>query len=187
MTKLSVNLNKVALLRNTRNLRASVTRAAKNLYRSRCSRSRFIPSDQSVILTLDVYTLAKMMTVEFNIEKPVSATIHGDGSTGQANAMHSPVPDDPYLHLDRGWDLAEGGQRLMPIIDELRTRIRVSLFMDPEPGQIQRAKEVGAERIELYTEPHAAAFDNSDVETIFQQYALLLKRLKLWFSECCMI
>jgi len=44
--------------------------------------------------------------------------------------------------------------------------------MDPEPGQIQRAKEVGAERIELYTEPYAAAFDNSDVETIFQQYAL---------------
>jgi len=67
----------------------------------------------------------------------------------------------------------------MPIIDELRTRIRVSLFMDPEPGQIQRAKEVGAERIELYTEPYAAAFDNSDVETIFQQYALAAQRLKL--------
>lgn len=176
MTKLSVNLNKVALLRNTRNLEIpSVTRAAKICIEAGAHGITVHPRpDQRHIRPADVYTLAKMMTVEFNIEgnpfqppfmemvrqvKPTQCTL---------------VPDDPNTFTsDRGWDLAEGGQRLMPIIDELRTLgIRVSLFMDPEPGQIQRAKEVRAERIELYTEPYAAAFDSGDVETIFHQYAL---------------
>lgn len=176
MTKLSVNLNKVALLRNTRNLEIPcITRAAKICIEAGAHGITVHPRpDQRHIRPTDVYILAKMMTVEFNIEgnpfqppfmemvrqvKPTQCTL---------------VPDDPNTFTsDRGWDLAEDGQRLMPIIDELRTlEIRVSLFMDPEPAQIQRAKEVGAERIELYTEPYAAAFDSSDVETIFQQYAL---------------
>lgn len=176
MTKLSVNLNKVALLRNTRNLEIPcITRAAKICIEAGAHGITVHPRpDQRHIRPTDVYTLAKMMTVEFNIEgnpfqppfmemvrqvKPTQCTL---------------VPDAPNTFTsDRGWNLAEDGQRLMPIIDELRTlEIRVSLFMDPEPAQIQRAKEVGAERIELYTEPYAAAFDSSDVETIFQQYAL---------------
>jgi pyridoxine 5-phosphate synthase len=82
------------------------------------------------------------------------------------------VPDAPdTLTSDRGWDLAADGDRLIPIVDELRKLgIRVSLFMNPDPTQIQQAKEVGGDRIELYTEPFATAFGRGDVEAVFQQY-----------------
>ena len=176
MTNLSVNLNKVALLRNTRNLEIpSVTKAATICIEAGAQGITVHPRpDQRHIRPSDVYALAKMMTVEFNIEgnpfqppfmemvrqvKPTQCTL---------------VPDATDVFTsDSGWDLAKDGQRLIPIIDELRTLgIRVSLFMNPDPAQIQRAKEVGAERIELYTEPYAAAFQRRDVETVFQQYVI---------------
>ncbi len=115
-----------------------------------------------------------MLTVEFNIEgnpyfsefmaivrkvKPTQCTLVPDA----ANAFTS----------DHGWNLAEHGQRLVPIIQELKgLGIRVSLFMDPDLAQIERAKETGADRIELYTEPYAAAFRNqTGVEAVWQQFA----------------
>jgi len=76
------------------------------------------------------------MTVEFNIEgnRFSHHSWRWFDRSSQRNAL--PVPDDPNTFTsDRGWDLAEGGQRLMPIIDELELGIRVSLFMDPEPAR----------------------------------------------------
>jgi pyridoxine 5-phosphate synthase len=83
------------------------------------------------------------------------------------------VPDSPdVLTSDHGWNLVEDGKRLEPIIEELKDcGIRVSLFMDADTAQIERAKEVGADRVELYTEPYAAAYKNGDVEIVFEQYA----------------
>jgi pyridoxine 5-phosphate synthase len=83
------------------------------------------------------------------------------------------VPDSPEaLTSDHGWELAEHGARLRPIIEELQsTGIRVSLFLDPDCEQIVRAKEIGADRIELYTEPYAASYNGRNVETVFEQFA----------------
>lgn len=176
MTNLSINLNKVALLRNTRNLGIpSVTRAAKICIEAGAHGITVHPRpDQRHIRPADVYALAEMLTVEFNIEgnpfqprfmemvrqlKPTQCTL---------------VPDAPDTFTsDHGWDLAEDRQRLLPIIQELRNLgVRVSLFMEADPEQIHRAREIGAERIELYTEPYAAAFQRGDVEPVFQHYAI---------------
>jgi len=174
MTRLSVNLNKVALIRNTRTIGIpSVTDAARTCIRAGAHGITVHPRpDERHIKPSDVYELAEMLTVEFNIEgnpfprfmeivrkvKPTQCTL---------------VPDSPDAFTsDHGWDLSEHGNRLRPIIQELKNLgIRVSLFMDPDIDQLQRAKEVGTDRIELYTEPYATAFREGDVEPVFQQYA----------------
>jgi len=174
MTKLSVNLNKVALIRNTRPIGIpSVIDAARTCMRAGVDGITVHPRpDQRHTKPSDVYELAEILTVEFNIEgnpfphfmemvhkvKPTQCTL---------------VPDAPDAFTsDHGWDLSEHGERLRPIIQELKDLgIRTSLFMDPDLDQIQRAKEVGADRIELYTEPYARAFREGDVEPVFQQYA----------------
>ncbi|HEY9845295.1 MAG TPA: pyridoxine 5'-phosphate synthase, partial [Candidatus Caenarcaniphilales bacterium] len=88
------------------------------------------------------------------------------------------VPDAPEaLTSDHGWNLAEESQQLRPIIQELQDLgVRVSLFMDPDLNQIPRAKEIAADRIELYTEPYAAAFGRGDQEAVFQQYAIAAQK-----------
>ncbi|MFQ6078091.1 MAG: pyridoxine 5'-phosphate synthase [Thermodesulfobacteriota bacterium] len=179
MTELSVNLNKVALIRNTRTIGIpSVTNAARTCIRAGAHGITVHPRpDERHIKPSDVYELAEMLTVEFNIEgnpfprfmeivrkvKPTQCTL---------------VPDTPDAFTsDHGWDLSEHGNRLRPIIQELKDLgIRVSLFMDPDIDQIQRAKEVGTDRIELYTEPYATAFREGDVEPVFQQYARSAQR-----------
>jgi len=179
MTNLSVNLNKVALLRNTRNIGIpSVIDAAKTCIKAGAHGITVHPRpDQRHIRTSDVYELAAMLTVEFNIEgnptpsfmelvrkvKPTQATL---------------VPDAPEAFTsDHGWDLAKDSDYLKPIIQELHDLgVRVSLFMDPDLEQIQRAKEIRADRIELYTEPYATAFRNGNVDSIFPQYALAAQK-----------
>ncbi|MBD1929585.1 pyridoxine 5'-phosphate synthase [Trichocoleus sp. FACHB-90] len=176
MTNLSVNLNKVALLRNSRSLELpSVTKAATICIEAGANGITVHPRpDKRHIRPEDVYALAETIAVEFNIEgnpfqpqfmemvrqvKPTQCTL---------------VPDaaDTFTS-DRGWDLVEDGQRLIPIIDELRNLgIRVSLFLNPDLVQIQHAKDIGTQRIELYTEPYAAAFGHGDVESVFQEYAI---------------
>lgn len=174
MTNLSVNLNKVALLRNTRNLEIpSVTKAATICIEAGASGITVHPRpDQRHIRPSDVYALAQILTVEFNIEgnpfQPPFMEIVRQVKPTQCTL----VPDAPDTFTsDQGWDLAADGHRLIPIVEELRKLgIRVSLFMNPDPTQIQRAKEVGGDRIELYTEPFAAAFGRGDVEAVFEQY-----------------
>lgn len=174
MTNLSVNLNKVALLRNTRTIGIpGVIKAAQICIEAGAYGITVHPRpDQRHIRPSDVYELSEMLTVEFNIEgnpfpefmemvrkvKPTQCTL---------------VPDAPDVFTsDHGWNLSEHGKRLAPIIQELNDLgIRVSLFMDPDTTQIQLAKEVGADRIELYTEPYATAFRNGNLEPELQRYA----------------
>jgi len=83
------------------------------------------------------------------------------------------VPDAPEARTsDHGWDLATEGQRLRPIVEELRDAvIRVSVFVDPEPEQIRRARDIGADRVELYTEGYARSFGTERFEAELNRFA----------------
>ena len=162
MPQLSVNLNKVALLRNSRTLDVpSVLRAARICIEAGAAGITVHPRpDERHIRVTDVDALADMVSVEFNIEgnpfhnlMDIVRKVRPDQATL--------VPDDPNaLTSNQGWDIAADGERLKPIISELKDLgCRVSLFMDPDIEQIERIPESGADRIELYTEPYAAAFE----------------------------
>ena len=88
------------------------------------------------------------------------------------------MPDSPETFTsDHGWDLSKDGERLSPVIQEMvDLGSRVSLFMDYDSDEIPRAKRVGADRVELYTEPYAEAFrEGKDLEGVFEGYAKAAK------------
>ena len=164
LTALSVNVNKVALLRNTRHLGIpSVVRAATLALQAGAQGITVHPRpDERHVRAADVHELAALLKdwpqAEFNIEgnpfhnlmpfvrdcRPQQVTFVPDGQ-GQFTSDH-------------GWDLAADSARLQPLIDEAHALgVRVSLFMDPEPAAMAAARAVGADRVELYTEPYAAA------------------------------
>ena len=166
MTKLSVNLNKIALLRNQRNIGIpDVIESARTVIRAGAHGVTVHPRpDERHIRYDDARQLKKMLTVEFNIE--------GNPFTGKLmELLHelkpdqaTLVPDEPGANTsDHGWNMQQNKERLEPIIRELKDMgIRVSLFMDPETEGIRMAKEIRADRIELYTEPYASAFRTND-------------------------
>lgn len=166
MTRLSINLNKIALLRNQRDIGIpSVIEAAETVIKAGANGITVHPRpDQRHIKYTDAYELAEMLTVEFNIEgNPFTGKLTDllrDIKPDQATL----VPDEPGATTsDHGWDLKKNAERLLPVIKELKDLgIRVSLFMDPVTSQIEIAKKIDADRIELYTEPYATAFRNND-------------------------
>ena len=181
MTKLSVNVNKVALLRNTRNIGIpSVVGAAQACIDAGCDGITVHPRpDQRHIRPSDVDDLAAMLTVEFNIEGNPFAE-EGDGYPGFLNTIRkikpaqcTMVPDSPdQFTSDHGWDLRKDAERLVPVLSELKDLgIRSSLFMDADREQIERAGELGPDRIELYTEPYAAAFAAGDAAEQIERFA----------------
>ncbi len=183
MTKLSVNLNKVALLRNARNIGIpSVTKAAQLCIDAGADGITIHPRpDERHTTATDVYDLADLLasqsSTEFNLEGnpfPTFMEIVRKVKPTQCTL----VPDGPDAFTsDHGWDLAEDGERLTPVIQELRDLgIRVSLFMDADSTHIEKAKEVGADRIELYTEPYAASFGSNKTEAVLEQFALAAKQ-----------
>jgi len=176
VARLSVNLNKVALLRNQRNIGIpSVIEAAKSVIKAGANGVTVHPRpDERHIKYSDVYELAEMLTAEFNIE--------GNPFTGRYMEIvcevkpdqATLVPDAPDANTsDRGWDIKANRERLMPVIKRLKdSNIRVSLFMDPDVTGIRMAKETGADRVELYTEPYATAFRiNESVEARLREYS----------------
>jgi len=181
MTALSVNLNKIALLRNARDIGIpSVAGAARTCVAAGAHGITVHPRpDQRHIRPADVYELADMLTVEFNIEGNPFAEPGGTYPGFMAivrevrPAQCTLVPDDPGQKTsDHGWDLIADGDRVRPIVDELKALgIRVSLFMDPVLEQIERAGELAPDRIELYTEAYARACAEGDVEAVFNRYA----------------
>ncbi|RPI46346.1 MAG: pyridoxine 5'-phosphate synthase [Betaproteobacteria bacterium] len=178
MTKLSVNLNKVALLRNSRTLGIpSVVRCARIALEAGAHGITVHPRpDGRHIRAEDVLELAQLLQsypgIELNIEgnpfhqvlelvrrvKPHQCTL---------------VPDDPNAYTsDHGWNLALEGERLRPVIAELRALgVRVSLFMDPVAESLAPARELGADRIELYTEPYARAHGSASAAAELARYA----------------
>lgn len=183
MTKLSVNLNKIALLRNQRDIGIpNVLQAAKTIIKAGAYGITVHPRpDERHIKYSDVYELAEMMTpacrtgrVEFNIEgNPFLGKYMEIVSQVRPNQA-TLVPDAPDAGTsDHGWNLKADGKKLTPIIKKLKAMgIRVSLFMAADAAGIMTAREVGADRIELYTEPYARAFRTDEgVDEILQQYA----------------
>ena len=165
MTALSVNLNKIALVRNTRALGIpSVTRFATIALEAGADGITVHPRpDGRHVRGEDVRDLAALLAkwpaAEFNIE---GNPFHQLMDYVRAVRPHQCtfVPDDTGAFTsDHGWDLARDGDRLRPVIEEARALgVRVSLFMDPLPEAMAPARELGADRVELYTEPYAHAF-----------------------------
>lgn len=176
-TKLSVNLNKVALIRNSRDTTIpSVIDAAIIAIESGAEGITVHPRpDQRHIRPDDVRMLAELLrqdkykNIELNIEGNPFAGSEDNGYPGfmalvkEAQPQQATlVPDNPtQLTSDHGWDLGLESNQLRVIIDELQQqKIRVSLFMDPDMEQIRRAAKLGANRIEYYTGPYAHAYPN---------------------------
>src|SRR3982751_2005184 len=169
MTKLSVNLNKIALVRNTRPLGIpSVTGCAKVALDAGAHGITVHPRpDGRHIRTHDVYELAELLKsyrqAEFNIEgNPFENAL--DLVRAVRPHQFTLVPDDPGQSTsDHGWDIPRDGARLRPLIAEVKALgVRVSLFMDAHPDAIRQAAEIGADRVELYTEPYAQSFGTAD-------------------------
>lgn len=177
-TALSVNVNKVALLRNTRHLGIpSVTRAARICLEAGAQGITIHPRpDQRHIRSEDVYELQELMTqwpqAEFNIEgNPTQNLMDFIRDTRPHQATFVPDSEDQFTS-DHGWNFPQDAERLKPLIAECRQLgVRVSLFMDPVPAQMAAARAVGADRVELYTEPYAAAWGTADQEAQLQAYA----------------
>ena len=176
MTKLSVNLNKIALLRNQRDIGIpSVIESAKTVIKAGVHGITVHPRpDERHIRYADVYELAEIETVEFNIEGNPFLGKYMEVVSEVKPDQATLVPDNPEANTsDHGWNLKDNGEKLVPIIKKLKdVGIRVSLFMDADADGITMAGEVGADRIELYTEPYAKAFRTSEgLDEILQRYA----------------
>lgn len=160
-TRLSVNINKIALLRNSRGSNIpDVVQFAKDCERFGSQGITIHPrQDERHITRNDVYALKPVVTTEYNIEgypsedflkmvcevKPEQCTL---------------VPDTPgQLTSDHGWDTISQQALLKDIVARLKASgIRVSLFIDPINERLDAAKETGADRIEFYTGPYAHDF-----------------------------
>ena len=176
-TALSVNLNKVALLRNTRHLGIpSVTKAARLVLEAGAQGITVHPRpDERHIRAHDVRDLAELLKdwpqVEYNIEgNPFHNLMDVIREIRPHQATFVPDSQEQFTS-DHGWNLAQDGERLKPLIDECRSLgVRVSLFMDPIPGQMAAARSLGADRIELYTEPYAAAWGTPQQAVQLERY-----------------
>ncbi len=161
MTRLSVNINKIALLRNARGSDIpNVLQFAKDCERYGAQGITIHPRpDERHITKLDVYELKNAVTTEFNIEGYPTPDFLEMVMMVQPEQC-TLVPDAPsQLTSDHGWDTVLHRKFLTEIISELHTqKIRVSLFIDPDKKLIEAAKEVGADRIEFYTGPYAHDF-----------------------------
>lgn len=175
MTKLSVNLNKIALIRNSRGgSMPSVTRAAEVCLASGADGITVHPRpDQRHIRISDVDALKAMLQVEFNIEGNPFSRQFMELIRRIRPTQCTLVPDSPsQLTSDHGWNLKLDAVRLRPIIQEFaRLGIRVSLFIDPVPEAMSDAKDLGAHRVELYTGPYAQDFAAGRPAGALEQYA----------------
>jgi len=184
MTRLSVNINKIATLRNSRGGNIpNVLEAAINCQKFGAQGITVHPRpDERHITHKDVYDIKPRIVTEFNIEgypgedfiklvtdvKPTQVTM---------------VPDDPsQLTSDHGWDTIKNRIFLQETIARFQAAgIRTSIFVDPDLKMVEGAKETGTNRIELYTEPYASLYPVDPVKAIapFKEAAKLARSLGL--------
>jgi pyridoxine 5-phosphate synthase len=177
-TALSVNVNKVALLRNTRHLGIpSVLRAATLCLEAGAQGITVHPRpDERHIRTTDVHELAALMRqwpgAEYNLEgNPFHNLIELVRELRPHQATFVPDSVEQFTS-DHGWRFPQDAARLAPVIAEVKALgVRVSLFMDPDPQAMQAAREVGADRVELYTESYARAHGTAAHAAVLQAFA----------------
>ena len=175
MTALSVNVNKIAVLRNSRGGgEPSVLKAAETAIRAGAHGITVHPRpDQRHITPADVDALADLCRkhgVEYNIEGNPFAPARGDYPGLMAliertrPTQATLVPDgDGQITSDHGFDLRADSMRLHPYVQQLQEwGVRVSIFMDAGTPDLALAKALGVDRIELYTGPYAEAFAHGD-------------------------
>jgi pyridoxine 5-phosphate synthase len=184
MTALSINLNKITLLRNSREGNyPNVLEHAQLCIDNGADGITVHPRpDQRHIRPSDVRELSALVqplaTVEFNVEgNPFAPAV--DDYPGFIALVEQIKPDqctlvpdnDSQLTSDHGFELTQSGNALEPIIRRLKDQgMRVSLFMDPDLEQIKLASEIGADRVELYTGPYATAWGSESAESLFHQH-----------------
>ncbi len=183
-TALSVNLNKIALIRNSRdgNYPDVIAHARTCIEHGADGITVHPRPDQRHIRPGDVRELSSLLSpmdgLEFNVEGNPFAPPR-DSYPGFIPLVEEVLPDqctlvpdsDNQLTSDHGFDLTRSADEIAPIIEHLKSLgIRVSLFMDPIEEQIRLAKDVGADRIELYTGPYAAAWGSHLQEEVFRQH-----------------
>jgi pyridoxine 5-phosphate synthase len=180
MTKLSVNINKIATLRNSRGgNNPDVIKAAVDIQNFGADGITVHPRpDERHIRYADVYELKKIITTEFNIEgncredKFVRLVL--ENKPDQVTL----VPDElGQLTSDHGWDTIKNKDYLIDIISVFKKAgIRVSIFVDPVIEMVEGAKETGTDRIELYTEGFASEFQKGNKEDAIKPYISAAKR-----------
>jgi len=161
MTRLSVNINKIATLRNSRGGKLpSVKEAAINCQKFGAQGITIHPRpDERHITRKDVYEIKPLITTEFNIEGYPSEDFLKMVIEVQADQV-TLVPDtNEQLTSDHGWDTWGNLSFLKEVISRLQeNNIRTSIFVDPDVKAIEGASEIKTNRIELYTEPYANLF-----------------------------
>ncbi|MCX2744549.1 pyridoxine 5'-phosphate synthase [Mangrovivirga sp. M17] len=169
MTKLSVNVNKFATIRNARGgNNPNLVQVVKDCERFGAQGITIHPRpDERHITTKDVYDIKPLVTTEFNIEgypderylklvrenRPAQATL---------------VPDAPdVLTSNKGWDTIKNESMLSEIISEIKSYgVRTSIFVDPDPEMAEGAAKVGTDRVELYTEDYAVRYKQNKNKAI---------------------
>ena len=182
MTKLSVNINKIALIRNSRKgnnpsleffSRKIIEAGAHGITVHPRPDQRHIRADD----LSDLVEITKEFEVEFNVEGNPYEDRLGE-YPGFLNLIESVkpsqctlVPDDSnQLTSDHGWNIHSEHNKLVDVLDYLKiNKIRSSIFLDPDKSQLDAAKEIGVDRVEIYTGPFAEAFKKND-ETILNTY-----------------
>jgi pyridoxine 5-phosphate synthase len=176
MTAFSANLNKVAMLRNTRdNGVPDVARIGRLCLQAGAAGLTVHPRpDQRHTRPADVHALRALTTelgAEFNVEGYPTDDFIGLVCATRPEQC-TLVPDWPGQRTsDHGWDAASHRDLLTRVCGRLKANgIRVSVFLDPEPAQVPHVAAVGADRIELYTEPYARAFATPGQEPVLSRY-----------------
>ncbi len=165
MTRLSVNINKIATLRNSRGGdNPNVLKVALDCERFGAQGITVHPRpDERHIRYQDVYDLREIVTTEFNIEGNPSERKFVDLVMATKPDQVTLVPDALHaITSNAGWDTIKNRSELIDLVQEFKAaNIRVSVFVDPDEAMVEGAKLCGADRVELYTEPYAAGyFDN---------------------------
>ena len=184
MTRLSVNVNKIATIRNARGgANPDLVQVVKDCERFGAEGITIHPRpDERHITSKDVYNLNEVITTEFNIEgypderflkiieevKPQQATL---------------VPDGPdVITSNAGWDVIKNASFLNEVVARIKSSgVRVSLFMDPDENQIAQVDKTGTDRIELYTEQYATSYLQNKKNAIepYKQAAIQADRMGL--------
>lgn len=184
MTKLSVNINKIATLRNSRGgNEPNVIRFAQDVQRFGAHGVTIHPRpDERHIRYHDAYDLKPEVYTEYNIEgNPIEKFINMVKEIKPTQVTLVPDSVDA-ITSNAGWDTIKNKNFLTEIIQEFKmNNIRTSIFVDPELRQIEGAKETGADRIELYTEVYAHQFGLGNKEAIqpYVECANLADRLEI--------
>ena len=180
MTKLSVNINKIAVIRNSRGGNMpDVIAAAQNIERFGSEGITVHPRpDERHIRYADVRELKEVVTTELNVEgNPIPSFV--DLVCEVRPAQVTLVPDAAdAITSNAGWDTIKHRDFLTEMCERFhREGIRVSIFVDPDPEMINGAKECGADRVELYTEAYAAGY-HADREKAIAPYIATAERAR---------